>query len=187
MEIWKDIQGFENKYQISNYGRVKIKENITYRMNMGKIRPYKQKEMIMKPTSNGNYLKVGLVTKDGSYSREYIHRLIAIHFIPNPENKPQVNHIDGNKLNNSIDNLEWVTVKENSIHARDVIKISRNTEALKPKRPVIQLDKGTGEVINEFDTITQAYRKTGISHISSVCRGERKSAGGFIWKYKLDE
>ena len=187
MEIWKDIEGFEYKYQISNYGRVKIKENVTMRMNMGKMRPYKQKETIMKPTSDGSYLKVGLLDETGKHKNKHIHRLIATHFIPNPNNLPQVNHIDGNKLNNSIDNLEWVSASENSIHARDVLKINRNTEALHPRRALLKIDKQTGEVLQEFSTITQAQRETGITHISCVCRGERKSAGGFVWKYKLNE
>jgi uncharacterized protein YerC len=103
-EIWKDIPGFEGKYQVSNLGRVK---SFVYRRNKTTIRKL--------PISN-NYYRL-LLCKNGKYESFYIHRLIADAFIPNPKNKKYVNHKDGNKLNNDISNLEWVTSAENSHHA----------------------------------------------------------------------
>ena len=183
-EIWKDIKGYENKYQVSNLGKVKIKENITQRMNMGVLRDYKQKEIIMKPSENGcGYLKVGL-NKDGNYKNSYVHRLVAAAFLTNEDNLPQVNHIDGDKYNNCVDNLEWCTEKNNSIHARDVLNVVPNTTGIHDIQPVVQIDKDTGAVVKEYNSMTQAQKETGIGHISCVCRGKRKSAGGFFWKYK---
>ena len=183
-EIWKDIKGYEDKYQVSNLGNVKIKENITQRMNMGILRNYRQKETIMKPTENGyGYLKVGL-RKNKKHKNLYIHRLVATAFLSNENNLPQVNHIDGNKHNNCVDNLEWCTEKDNSIHARDVLKIKSNTTGINDIQPVIQINRDTGAVIKEYKSITEAQKETGIGHISCVCRRKRKSAGGFFWKYK---
>lgn len=104
-ETWKRINGYE-EYEISNLGRVKSFK----RDRKGKI---------MKPKFSGEYLAVTLCA-DGQQERKTIHRLVAEHFIPNPKNKPQVNHIDGNKLNNKACNLEWVDNSENLKHAHDI-------------------------------------------------------------------
>lgn len=184
-EVWVDILGYEYKYKISNYGRVKIKENVSQRMNMGMLRDYVQKSKIMKPTRNGyGYLKVRLTDENGKAKNLYIHRLVAEHFIPNPENKQQVNHKDGNKTNNHVDNLEWATSSENITHAIDVLDFKPNTKGINAPSPVLQIDKETNKVVGRYDTITEAQKITGISHISCVCRGQRKTAGGYIWKYQ---
>lgn len=105
-EIWKAIKDYEGKYEVSNLGRVKSLERKS-RLNR------KIKERILAPREHtGGYLRVQLSRKDF-----YIHRLVAETFIPNPENKSQVNHIDGNKRNNRVDNLEWNTPLENNLHA----------------------------------------------------------------------
>ena len=110
-EIWKDIIGYENLYQVSNLGNVKSlcfgarnkrKSNIT--------------RLLKTNSNNFGYLKVELY-KDGKSKIKYVHRLVAEAFIPNPDQKPQVNHIDGNKANNTLSNLEWVTSSENLSHA----------------------------------------------------------------------
>ena len=105
MEIWKNIEDFENKYMISNYGKVFSKSSNRV------IKIYKSK--------NG-YYSVSLSIKKGKQKRFLIHRLVAKHFINNLQNKPQVNHIDGDKSNNHTDNLEWVTAKENVRHAYEI-------------------------------------------------------------------
>ena len=99
-EIWKDIKGYEGIYQVSNFGR--IKSSYTKRILKG-------------GKNKAGYLLVGLY-KQGVLSRKSIHRLVAEAFIPNPDNKPEVNHIDENKTNNMVSNLEWMTAKENINH-----------------------------------------------------------------------
>lgn len=113
-EIFKDVEGFEGLYQISNLGRVKSLNRTVISSN-GKVRNLKEK--IMKPCLIGTgYVTVVLYTGKKTIKLKHIHRLIALHFIPNPDNKPQVNHINSIRNDNRLVNLEWVTPRENSSH-----------------------------------------------------------------------
>ena len=161
-EIWKDIKGYEGLYQVSNLGNVKRNNHILYK-------------------TLRNYLGVKL-SKNNIKKFKSIHRLVAETFIPNLENKKQVNHIDGNKLNNCVDNLEWCTASENTKHA---FKIGLE----KPTKisPVIQYDLN-GKKIKEYNSIKEAKEKNKkCSKISDCCSGKRKTAGGYIWKYKEEK
>ncbi len=113
-EIWKDIVGFEGYYQVSNFGNVKSLERKCKALG-NKLRTVPSKAKAVTIDRYG-YPKVSL-DKDGHSYYFTIHRLVAQTFIPNPENKPQVNHIDGNKQNNCVENLEWCTAKENTDHS----------------------------------------------------------------------
>lgn len=113
IEVWKDIKGYEGLYQISNFGRVKSLERIV-NTNFGK--PKLQLECYISGFKNTYGYKAYNFMKNGKTKPLLFHRLVAIHFIPNPKNKSQVNHIDGNKINNHILNLEWATCKENINH-----------------------------------------------------------------------
>lgn len=119
-EVWRDMKDYKGLYQVSNLGRVRSLDKIVNSANQyGAVYTRKRKGKILKPfiDGKGNYLQVTFYT-EGTNKRNYlVHRLVAQEFIPNPDNKLEVNHIDGNKLNNSIDNLEWVTAKENMQHA----------------------------------------------------------------------
>jgi hypothetical protein len=159
-EIWKPITNFEKKgYYISNFGRIKTPNN--------KI---KDKFAI----SSGYYeLKIS------KSERDKIHRLVALHFIENIDNKPFVNHKNGNKLDNRDENLEWATNQENVIHAYENGLNARASQ-------VIQYDKEGKNIINEFKTIIEASHvlNIGQSHISSCCRGIILQTHGFHFKYK---
>lgn len=183
MELWKNIEGYEGKYQISNKGNVKslIDNKGNSRELIRKLRVGKQ-----------GYYYVNLFIGCKSKSKK-IHRLVAEHFIDNPHNKPCVNHIDGNKLNNNVDNLEWCTCSENSKHAvkhglmvmpTGVKNYMFNRHgAQNPNSvPVFQCDL-QGNVIKEWVNMKIAGEQTGIhpTHISACCRGIRKTAGGYIW------
>lgn len=109
-EIWKDVEGFED-YEVSTFGKIVSKN---YKRKKGF-----KKELAL--TNNGHdYLNVKLPSVEGQKTF-YIHRLIAIAFIPNPKNKPSINHIDGDKSNNNVDNLEWATYAENQFHSYNVL------------------------------------------------------------------
>lgn len=117
-EVWVDIQGYEGLYAISNYGRVKSYPRLVrcgktgHRMMGGNLlTPGKQ------PSTYGNYHYVTLCNSESCKKNHLIHRLVAEAFIPNPENKPQVNHKDGDPSNNHVSNLEWATNSENGLHA----------------------------------------------------------------------
>ena len=111
-EVWKDVVGFESYYQVSNLGRVMCKENpIVYKGGKN----YNKKQRIKKLSNSSNGYKKTMLHDGIKLTNHYVHRLVAKAFIPNQENKPQVNHIDHNKTNNVLENLEWVTQKENTI------------------------------------------------------------------------
>ena len=162
-ETFVKIEGFEN-YEVSNLGKVR-------NIKSGRI---------LKPHLNHNgYLKHSLYRHD-KQKELFLHRIIAIAFIDNPGKKPQVNHIDENKLNNDLSNLEWCTERENAIHGT---RTKRVAEKLSQK--VIQLDLNDN-ILNVFKSMRQAERETGIdaTSISACCNGKRKSAGRFKWRKK---
>ena len=174
MVQWKDIEGYEGLYQVSTDGNVKS------------LRKHNHKNpIILKPklTWDG-YYDITLYY-DGKPKSIRVHRIVAETFIPNKENKPQVNHIDGNKLNNCVTNLEWVTNIENHVHAIRIGLEKVFGDENPNSKAVIQMDKN-GNYIREYSCIKYASDLTGVSqnHISSVCTGKRKSAGGFIWAHK---
>ena len=113
MEIWKDIKNYEGRYQISNYGKVK-----SLARWIGNQRYVKEKILVLNKDRKG-YLRVGL-SKNGKCLTRRIHRLVAQAFIPNPLNLPQVNHLDGRKNNNYVNNLEWVNSQTNNQHGYDI-------------------------------------------------------------------
>lgn len=175
-EIWKDIVGYETRYQISNSGKVK-----SLPMSMGAIK-WKPEKIRLGSLHHTGYLIIKL-RKDKIPKMYPIHRLLALAFIPNPENKPQVNHKDGDKLNNSLDNLEWVTQRENTIHAYK-IGLAKSGANHKQSKSVRQF-RGT-DLIREWGSINEAQREFGRASTGNIVRclkGKNKSAYGFTWEY----
>ena len=163
-EIWKDIEDYEGIYQVSNLGRVK-------RVTTDRI--------LKGIKDRGGYLRITL-SKNGVKSNHKIHRLVAQAFIPNPENKPQVNHIDENKTNNLVSNIEWMTAKENLNHGTHNERVSK-TQSI----PIIATNIKNGES-KEFYGARECARQLGLyqQHITAVLKGTRRQTGGYTFKYK---
>ena len=167
-EEWRDVAGYEGLYQVSSEGRVKSLE-----------RKGRKSERILKPgVRSKGYLFVVLCA--GGKSRMFsVHRLVCTAFHDNPENKLDVNHINENKTDNRIENLEWSTRKENLNHG------TRNERAAKTRsKPVAQYTLD-GELVKIWPSTIEVQRKTGFG-CGSICKsakGKYKQAYGFRWKY----
>lgn len=150
------------------------------------LNPYYLTNQIKQQNRKG-YLVVGLY-KNKKQKTVFVHRAVAKTFIPNPENKPQVNHKNGIKTDNHVENLEWVSSKENIQHAFKVLHRKGSLLEKKGKehpRSKIVLQIKSGEIIAKFGGVREAERKTGIGrvNIGCCCRGIQKTAGGYEWKY----
>ena len=189
-EIWKDIKGYEGLYQISNLGNVKSLDR--YIINKNGDKQYFPEKNLIQGFSN-NYLKVTL-SKNNKQRTFRVHILVAKAFIPNPENKLEVNHIDGNKQNNKVDNLEWNTRSENELHAykNGLAKPSDKQKQVVAKyakenysKKIIQYSLN-GDFIKEWNSMHDVWRELGIrpSYICRCCKGLRNQTYGYIWKYK---
>lgn len=166
-EIWKPIEEANHKYAVSNLGRVK---NIT----TGRIlKPYLSTWKYFTVTLYINHYKQGV--------KFLVHRLVAKYFCDGYAEGLVVNHKDGNKLNNHYTNLEWVTHQQNTKHAFDT-GLSKYSGWAK-EQPVICIETGI-----QYKSLSEASLLTGTKHsnISAVCRGKRKSAGGYTWRYDAD-
>lgn len=167
-EIWEDVRGYEGLYQVSNFGNVKS-------LNYNKTK----QEKILKPKTSSAY-NIVCLCKNGNNKYCSIHRLVANAFIPNPYSYSDINHIDGNKRNNSVKNLEWVSRSENMKHA--CYKLNKNPrEWSKTKVRCIE----TQEV---FETQTEAAKKykTSQGAIGNAARKNRPKAGGVHWEFIKD-
>lgn len=215
-EEWRDVVGYEGLYQVSNLGRVK---SLRMYDSWGRNRYI---SILKQSINNGNrYCYVNLYDKIGNGLVHTVHRLVAKSFLPNPNNKPCVDHINTIRYDNRTDNLSWVTHSENNqneitnkrmsesgkrianIEFLTFISRTRSkTKEAKLKRKESMIRNGSyerisevkrraiyqidldGNIVNEFKSIAETQRETGACHISDVCRGVRKIAGGYYWKFK---
>lgn len=183
-EIWLDVVGYEGIYQVSSFGRVRSLDKLIYYTD-GRVRKYKGK--LLKPSKTSarknrkksdSYCEVRITREKNKSNNYLVHRLVALAFIPNPENKPTVNHIDGVKYNNRVENLEWATYSEQEFHAHKI-------GLKKDKKAVDMVDIFTGKVLAVYESMHEADRQTGVNYrnIHSVCTGKRNNAGGYLWQY----
>ena len=181
-EIWKDIKGYEGLYQVSNLGRVKSLPKVVEQF-YGCRMTY---ERILKQSPDGKGYMMVWLYKNKNRKTMKVHRLVASTFIPNSLHKPQIDHINTIKSDNRACNLRWCTGEENS---NNPITLKRNGEShFRDKggcnREVLQINFN-GELLKKWVCINDIERILHInhSHIVGCCKGYRKSAGGFIWKY----
>jgi len=181
---WRKIEGFPN-YSVSNYGEV---------------RNDKTGRILTSTVSGVGYYDISLFDERGNKKRKTIHRLVAIAFLPNPENKQQVNHIDGNKLNNCLNNLEWATPHENNLHAYRVLDSSKRRKEQSIRQTGIHHSKEWKDKIaksnsirvrrvedgKEFVSMREAAESMNVKSsgkICCACKGKRRTAHGYHWEY----
>lgn len=174
-EIWKDIFGYEGLYQVSDQGRVKSLER--------KVRHWRGertvKERILKPSvDKDGYLKVSLCDRKNK-KNFFVHRLICEVFHENPDNKPQVNHLNEDKSDNRAYNLEWSTPRENNNFG------TRNERIAKTQSKPVGQYTLDGELIKVWASAREVKSQTGFyqTNIGAVANGKLKQAYGFVWKY----
>ena len=178
-EIWKDIPSYEGYYQVSNLGNFRGLPRITKYKSNG-IRNYPGKNLLTETTKD-NYQRIVLM-KEGVKIRYQAHRLVALAFIPNPENKPFINHIDGNKSNNIVTNLEWCTASENMIHADNIGLRDMSTHQPSNSRKIKCIE--TGEVFASYSKAIKWLGKS-LTSISTLVRGTKVygKAFGYHWEF----
>ena len=178
-EVWKPIPNYEGFYEVSNTGKVRS--------------VYRYRRVLKPMISNTGYERVDLF-KDKDRKQFSVHRLVAMVFVGNPNQKPFVNHKDENKLNNSADNLEWVSHVENCRYGTAIVrrtehfdyghrKINNANQIKVCSKPIKQYTKN-GSFVREWASASECHRETGIgiSEIREVVKGKRKSAGGYVFR-----
>lgn len=173
-EIWKDIPNYEGYYQARNLGRIRSVDREIDVNGKNQHCKFKCKQLIKgkimksKLTKDG-YYEIGL-TKNGKTKYIRVHRLIAITFIPNLNNYPVINHINHNRLDNRVENLEWCSIKYNTRYSN--------------AKKIIQLDKNKKQV-KLWECMSDVYNELGIcvSNLSKCCHNNNLTAGGYHWKY----
>ena len=173
-EIWKDIEGYEGLYQVSNLGRIKslVKNGC------------KQEKITTGALRKDGYMMIYL-SKNGKKKYHSVHRIVAKVFIPNPNNLPYVNHKNENKADNRAINLEWCDAKYNVNYGTCIARRAKAQTNRHGAISVIQYSL-VGSVIAEYPSMMEASRKSNVPvrAICACCKNHQKSAFGYVWKYK---
>lgn len=178
-EIWKDVPEYEGVYQVSNLGNVR---SLNYN-NKGKT------ANISQHIHKTGYLNV-ILCKNSEKKTKSVHRLVALAFLPNPNGYQCVNHIDANKANNNVGNLEWCTHKQNTAHAikcgllNPNFMLGRTGAKNKLSKKIVQYDL-QGNIVNRWYCISDAARFYGVrpGNINNCLSGRNKTYKGYIWRY----
>jgi hypothetical protein len=191
IEIWKDIDGYHGVYMVSNFGNVKsLDRKVNQILSNGKIRIQSYKGIIMKPiVSKFGYLMIML--NNGKSKNCSVHRLVAKAFIPNPENKKEVNHKNGVKTDNRVQNLEWCTHSENIHHAHKTGLFINQKNGLHKKSIAVSQFTIDGKWVRDWPSMSTIYKEIGFdvsaisncvnSQTKTLC-GKKRTSYGFIWK-----
>lgn len=174
-EIWKDVEGYEGKYQVSNTGKVK-----SFWFSTKYSKKSEPTEHFLKPSlTREGYLHVTLYNSRNERKGFTVHQLVAIAFIPNPNNYPAVNHRDENKLNNNVDNLEWCTYSYNNAYGTARIRCSIT------KGTAIRQFTLDGILIAEYRSVGIIEMLLGFNNVAirNCCNGKSQSAYGYKWNY----
>lgn len=183
MEEWRDVAGYEGLYQVSNLGKIKM------------IKRGRNKILIGRKRGKG-YISVTLTKKGCPNKDYYVHRLVAAAFIPNPLNLPQINHINFNKADNSVSNLEWCDNKYNAEHRatkgfsipKKQKRYQKRLRTTRQLKPIFQYSLD-GQFIKKWSSLSQIQKELGIWHsnIADCCKGISKYSHGFVWSYEKRE
>jgi hypothetical protein len=172
VEEWRPVVGYEGRYEVSNLGEVRSLPRTMKARHGGAPNGYHMKGRILKKNSTPNgYYFVPL----GKGKRGLVHRLVLEAFVPNPDNKPCCDHIDANRHNNRVGNLRWATWQENNAHPHAVAMRSK---------PVLQIDKETGAIINRFNSVKEANEALKTSYVSKCCHGKQMTTAGYKWRFE---
>ena len=173
---WKEIKGYEGRYIISNYGEIISLPR--YKQNNSKLQYVEPKEIARYVNSKNGYVYVQL-WNNATYKNIRLHKLVAQNFIPNKDNKLQINHIDGNKQNNRVDNLEWANDKEQMKHCKEKLGWNPHHTTNRKRRKVMRSDGKT------YNSIKEAGKENNLfpSNIVMCCQGKCESIGGYKWEY----
>lgn len=179
-EVWKDVLGYEGYYQVSNLGNVR---SLNYN-STGRV------QLLSPNVVRNGYMQV-LLCVNSIRNKQYVHRLVATAFIPNPNNLPQVNHLNECKTDNRADNLQWVTPKDNCMYGtrnKRVLQTHKIRNTARAERRVVQYAL-SGKMIASYKSINEAARQTSIrsGSICNCCNNKygHKSAGGYVWRFEV--
>lgn len=184
-EIWKDIEGYEGYYQVSNFGRVRSVEHvITLHLKNGRTKPLTVRDRIISQAVLRNGYKIVTLRKALSAKTISVHRIVAKAFVPGYQEGLQVNHKDENKKNNCAWNLEWVTPRENVVYSLSRSRRMINSPRI---RPVIQMTMD-GKIVKRWESINEAYRELGLHRgcIREACKDKNRTSGGYRWRFAND-